>query len=433
VTTGTTGAHRVVIVGAGFGGLFAAKFLRRAPVEVTLVDRTNHHLFQPLLYQVATGILSTGVVAPATRDVLRKHANVSVELGDVTGFDLAARRVSAVRPDESQVTLPYDSLIVAAGVGQSYFGNDQFERWAPGMKSLADALEHRGRIFGAFEMAELEEDPDARRAWLTFVVVGGGPTGVEMAGQIAELARRALRGNFRRIDPAAVRVILFDGGKEILATFGDRLSEVGTRELERTGVEIHVRSIVTGVDADGVEVKGPDGSTERYPAKTKIWAAGVAASPLARQLADASGAECDRAGRVKVLPDCSLPGHPEVFVVGDMMNLDDLPGVAEVAMQTGIHAARTIKKRLTDGKGSAPFKYRDVGSMAAVSRRRAIVSFHGLRISGFPGWLMWLVVHVTFMTGFKNRFSTLFNWTLSFLGRGRNERAITTRIQADRR
>jgi NADH dehydrogenase len=433
VTTGTTGAHRVVIVGAGFGGLFAAKFLRRAPVEVRLVDRTNHHLFQPLLYQVATGILSPGEIAPATRDVLRKHTNVSVELGEVTGFDLEARRVSAVRPDESQVTLPYDSLIVAAGVGQSYFGNDQFERWAPGMKSLADALEHRSRIFGAFEMAELEEDPEARRAWLTFVVVGGGPTGVEIAGQIAELARRALRGSFRRIDPAAVRVILFDGGKEILATFGDRLSEVGTRELERTGVEIHVRSIVTGVDADGVDVKGPDGSIERYPAKTKIWAAGVAASPLAKLLADASVAECDRAGRIKVLPDCSLPGHPEAFVVGDMMNLDDLPGVAEVAMQSGIHAARTIKKRLNDGKGSTPFKYRDVGSMAAVSRRRAIVSFHGLRISGFPGWLMWLVVHVTFMTGFKNRFTTLVSWALSFLGRGRNERAITTQIQADRR
>ncbi len=432
MTTGATGAHRVVIVGAGFGGLFAAKFLRRAPVEVTLVDRTNYHLFQPLLYQVATGILSPGEIAPATRDVLRKHANVSVELGDVTGFDLEARRVSVVRPDESQVTLPYDSLIVAAGVGQSYFGNDQFEQWAPGMKSLADALDHRDSIFGAFEMAELEDDPDAQRAWLTFVVVGGGPTGVETAGQIAELARRALRGRFRRIDPAAARVILFDGGKEILATFG-KLSEVGTRELERTGVEIHVRSIVTGVDADGVEVKGPDGSIERYPAKTKIWAAGVAASPLARQLADASGAECDRAGRVKVLPDCSLPGHPEAFVVGDMMNLDDLPGVAEVAIQTGIHAARTIKKRVKDGKGSAPFKYRDLGSMAAVSRRRAIVSFHGLRISGWLGWLMWLVVHLTFMTTFKSRFTTILSWLFSFLGRGRNEREILTPIQADRR
>ena len=433
MTTGTTGAHRVVIVGAGFGGLFAAKFLRRAPVEVTLVDRTNHHLFQPLLYQVATGILSAGEVAPATRDVLRKHANVSVELGDVTGFDLdgearvgrTAGRIAGHAPVRQPDRRGRRGAIVFRQRPVRAVGaRDEVARRCaraprPDFRGVRD-----GRARGR---------PDARRAWLTFVVVGGGPTGVEIAGQIAELARRALHGNFRRIDPAAVRVILFDGGKEILATFGDKLSEVGTRELERTGVEIHVRSIVTDVDADGVEVKGPDGSVERYPAKTKIWAAGVAASPLAKQLADASGAECDRAGRVKVLPDCSLPGHPEVFVVGDMMNLDDLPGVAEVAMQTGIHAARTIKKRLNDGKGSAPFKYRDLGSMAAVSRRRAIVSFHGLRISGFPGWLMWLGVHVTFMTGFKNRFTTLFSWALSFLGRGRNERAITTRIQADRR
>ncbi len=416
----------MVIVGAGFGGLFAAKFLRRAPVEITLVDRTNHHLFQPLLYQVATGILSEGEIASATRDVLRKHRNVSVELGEVTSVDLATKHVEVVRPDGDTAGLPYDSLIVAAGVGQSYFGHDEFEQWAPGMKTLADALEQRARIFGALELAELEEDPDVRRTWLTFVVVGGGPTGVEISGQIAELSKRALEGNFRRVDPADVRVLLFDGGKEILATFGDRLSERGTRELERTGVEIHVQSIVTGMDADGVQVKGPDGAVTRYEAKTKIWAAGVSATPLAKLLADASGAECDRAGRVKVLPDCSLPGHPEVFAVGDMMNLDDLPGVAEVAMQSGIHAARTIKKRVTDGSEPQPFKYRDFGSMAAVSRRRAIVSFRGLRISGFLGWVMWLVVHVTFMTGFKNRFRTLVSWSLSFLGRGRTERAITT-------
>jgi NADH dehydrogenase len=407
--------HRVVIVGAGFGGLFAAKFLRRAPVEVTLVDRTNHHLFQPLLYQVATGILSEGEIAPATRDVLRKHENVTVELGEVTGFDLVEHEVAVTRPGGAEVALPYDSLIVAAGVGQSYFGHDEFEQWAPGMKTLANAL----------EMAELEEDPDVRQAWLTFVVVGGGPTGVEISGQLAELSSRALKDNFRRFDPAAMRVLLFDGGKEILATFGDRLSQKGRAELERTGVEIHVESIVAGVDADGVDVKGPDGAITRYEAKTTIWAAGVSASPLARLLADASGAECDRAGRIKVLPDCSLPGHPEVFAVGDMMNLDDLPGVAEVAMQTGIHAARTIKRRLDGDAEPRPFKYRDLGSMAAISRRRAIVSFRGLRISGFLGWAMWLVVHVTFMTGFKNRFRTLVSWGLSFLGRGRTERSFS--------
>jgi NADH dehydrogenase len=420
--------HRVVIVGAGFGGLFAARFLGGAPVAVTVVDRTNHHLFQPLLYQVATGILSSGQVAPPTRDVLKKYRNVSVELAEVTGIDLAARRVAVARPGGRAATLPYDSLIVGAGVGQSYFGHDEFSEFAPGMKTLDDALAQRERIFGAFEMAELEGDAEARQAWLTFVVVGGGPTGVEISGQIAELSRRALTGNFRRFDPAAeVKVLLFEGGQDILATFGDRLSEKGTKELQKTGVEVHTGSIVTGVDADGVDVKGQDGTVTRYPAKTKIWAAGVSASPLAKILADASGAEVDRAGRITVQPDCSLPGHPEVFVVGDMMNLNDLPGVAEVAMQTGIHAARTIRRRLA-GEEPQPFKYRDLGSMAAVSRRRAIVSFHGVRVSGFLGWVMWLFVHLAFMTGFKNRFKTLISWSLSFLGRGRTERALSRHV-----
>src|SRR3954447_23309556 len=416
--------HRVVIVGAGFGGLFAARFLKRAPVEVTLVDRTNHHLFQPLLYQVATGILPPGAIATPTRDVLRKQANARVELGEVTEFDLNERNVTVERPDGRRALLPYDSLVVGAGVGQSYFGHDEFAEWAPGMKTLADALAQHDRIFGAFEMAELDEDPESRRAWLTFVVVGGGPTGVEISGQIAELARRALHNNFRRFDPAEVRVLLFEGGHEVLASFGDRLSGTATKELDRTGVEIHTGSIVTAVDADGVEVKNGDGAVTRYAAKTTIWAAGIAASPLAKLLADASGAELDRAGRVTVERDCSLPGHPEVFAVGDMMNFDGLPGVAEVALQSGIHAAKTIRRRLA-GKEPQPWKYRDAGSMAAISRRRAIVSFHGIRISGFLGWLMWLVVHVTFLTGFKNRFKTLGSWGFSFLGAGRTERALT--------
>jgi NADH dehydrogenase len=418
--------HRVVIVGSGFGGLFAAKFLRRAPVEVTLIDKTNHHLFQPLLYQVATGILSPGDIAPATRDVLRKHRNVSVVLGEVTGFDLGSREVTATGADGRPLTLPYDSLVVAAGVGQSYFGHDEFAQWAPGMKTLEDALAQHERIFGAFEMAALE-DAREREAWLTFVVVGGGPTGVEISGQIAELARRALKDNFRQFDPADTKVLLFDGGHEILASFGDRLSARATKELEKTGVEIQCDAIVTHVDGDGVVVRLSDGTERRVAAKTVIWAAGVAASPLARLLADESGAECDRAGRVAVLPDCTIPGHPEVFAVGDMMALDGLPGVAEVAMQSGIHAARTIKKRVEKGAESEPFKYRDLGSMAAVSRRRAIVSFHGVRIAGFPGWLMWLAVHLTFMTGFKNRFTATFQWAFSFMGRGRAERALLQR------
>ena len=418
--------HRVVIVGAGFGGLFAAKFLRRARVQVTLVDRTNYHLFQPLLYQLATGILSEGEVAPPIRDVLRRHANVNVEMATVTAFDLPRRTVSATRPDNTQRTYEYDTLIVGAGATQSYFGHDEFARYATGMKTIDDALELRGRIFGAFEMAENEQDPDVRRSWLTFVVVGGGATGVELAGQIAELSRSGLKGNFRRIDPTQAEVVLVDGGQEILAAFGDRLSEKAAAELRRLGVTIRTGLVVTGVDAFGVDVTSHDGSQDRIRCRTKVWAAGVAASPLAGLLAEASGATSDRAGRIGVLPDCTLPGHPEVFAIGDMMALDDLPGVAEVAMQSGIHAANSIKRRLR-GKEAAAFTYRDLGSMATVSRFHAVVSFKGIRASGFLGWLMWLFVHITFLTGFKNRLSALFHWAGTFLAGGRAERTITIR------
>jgi NADH dehydrogenase len=363
--------HRVVIVGSGFGGLFAAKSLGRAPesIDVTLIDRTNHHLFQPLLYQVATRILSEGEIAPATRDVLRNKKTVAVELAELTGFDLEARQVMVAQPGGREVTHPYDSLIVAAGVGQSYFGHDEYSKWAPGMKTLADALDQRARIFGAFEMAESEGDPDVCRAWLTFVVVGGGPTGVEIAGQIAELSRRALKHNFRRFDSGDARVLLFEGGAKILAAFGDRLSDKAARELEKAGVEIYVKSVVTRLDADGVDVKGADESVRHFSAKTKVWAAGVLASPLAKMLADATGAECDRAGRIKVRPDCSLPGHPEVFVVGDMMNYNDLPGVAEVALQSGLHAAHVVRTRVRGAAEPPPWKYRDLGSAAAVDSR----------------------------------------------------------------
>ncbi|MGC1315623.1 MAG: FAD-dependent oxidoreductase, partial [Pseudolabrys sp.] len=347
-----------------------------------------------------------------------------VELAEATGFDLKARHVTAVQPGGRKVTLSYDSLIVAAGVGQSYFGHDEYAEWAPGMKTLADALDQRARILGAFEMAELENDPDVRRAWLTFVVVGGGPTGVEIAGQIAELSRRALKHDFRRFDSGEVRVLLFEGGPEILATFGDKLSGIATRELEKIGVEIRVNSIVAHIDADGVDVKGADGSVQHFAAKTKIWAAGVLASPLAKMLADATGAQCDRAGRIKVQPDCSLPGHPEVFVVGDMMNCNDLPGVAEVALQSGLHAAHVIRNRVRKGTKPTPWKYRDLGSMAAVDSRSAILSAHGVRLSGRIAWLMWLVVHITSMTGFKNRFTALIHWFLCFIGTSRLERAI---------
>lgn len=416
--------HRVVIIGGGFGGLFAAKFLRRAPVEITLIDRANHHTFQPLLYQLATGILSEGAVAPPLRSVLRKHRNVFVELADVTGFDLQAKTVTAVRPLGVPLSVPYDSLIVAAGATGSYFGHDEFARFAPGMKTVDDALELRARIFGAFEMAEMAEDPDAQRVWLTFAVIGAGPTGVEMAGQIAELSRRALKNNFRRIDPASAQVLLFDGGDEPLATFGEKLCAKATREIERTGVQLRMRTRVIDVKPDAIVVQGAEGE-ERIACHTKVWSAGVQASPLAGMLAEVTGAGTDRAGHIAVLPDCTLPEHPEVFVVGDMMSLNGLPGVAEVAMQSGIHAARTIKRRLQGDAGTKPFVYRDLGSMATISRFRAIVSFKGIKVGGFIGWLMWAFIHLTFLTGFKNRWIALFKWLSAFVGKSRDERTIT--------
>jgi NADH dehydrogenase len=415
--------HRVVIVGGGFGGLFAARRLRRGPVRVTLLDRDNHHLFQPLLYQVATGILSEGEIAPPIRSVLHRQRNVEVELAEVTGFDLGARTVTARRPDGSPVEIPYDSLIVAAGAGQSYFGHDEFSRWAPGMKTINDALELRGRILGAFEMAELEEDPGKQQEWLTFVVVGGGPTGVEIAGQIAELSRRVLKDDFTRIDPRNARILLFDGGEGVLATFGDRLSGKAAKGLESLGIELQMSSIVTHIDRTCVVVKQGE-SERRIPARTKVWAAGVEASPLASMLGEATGSEVDRAGRISVLPDCTLAGHPEVFAIGDMMSLDELPGVAEVAMQQGLHASNTIKRRLR-GRESQPFRYRDLGSMATISRFRAVVSFKGIRLSGFAGWLVWLFVHLAFLTGFKNRLATIPRWAFTFIGNGRPQRTIT--------
>jgi NADH dehydrogenase len=424
VTAGTP--HRVVVIGGGFGGLFALRVLRRGPVDVTVIDRTNHHLFQPLLYQVATGILSPGEIAPPIRDVVRRQRRTTVVLGQVTSIDLNARTVTA-HQGESAHTIEYDSLIVAAGSETSYFGHDEVSRWAPGMKSIDDALELRGRIFGAFEMAEAESDAARRGEWLTFAVVGAGPTGVEMAGQIVELSKRSLHHNFRHIDPRSAHVLLFDGGQAVLADFGARLAQKTRRDLERLGIEVHLETMVTDIDDRGLAVRFGDGSTRRFTARTKIWAAGVRASALGETLAEQSGAGLDKAGRVEVLSDCSLPGHPEVFVVGDLMALDHLPGVAEVAMQSGAHGARVILKRLAkggDGPG-APLRYRDLGSMATIARFRGVAKIGRIEISGFVGWIAWLVVHLTFLTGFKNRVSALAHWAVSFLGRARAERTIT--------
>jgi len=417
-------AHRVVVIGSGFGGLFATKELRKAPVSVTLIDRTSHHLFQPLLYQVATGILSEGEIAPPTREVLRRQKNAKVLLGDVHEIDLDARTVTSTTLDTTVVT-PYDSLIVAAGAGQSYFGNDRFAEFAPGMKSIDDALELRGRIFGAFEMAEIEPDDQEQDAWLTFVVVGAGPTGVEMAGQIAELSRRTLRGNYRSFDPATARVILLDAAGAVLGTFGEKLSGAATSGLRRLGVEVQLNAKVVDVDADGITVEDPGGKHRRIAAKTKMWAAGVSASPVGNLLAQGPEVTLDRAGRVETEQNCSLPGHPEVFVVGDMSSLNRNPGVAQVAIQGGQHAARQIVAGLRGEETGQPFHYRDKGSMATISRFRAVASVGKLHVSGFLAWVMWLAVHLVYLTAFKNRVTALMHWAVSFVGRGRSERTAT--------
>jgi NADH:ubiquinone reductase (H+-translocating) len=423
--TGRGGRHRVVIIGSGFGGLWTAEALEKAPVAITMISMTSHHLFQPLLYQVATGVLSEGEVAPATREVLKKQPNATVLLGRVTEVNLEERTVTSLSPLGTTVT-PYDTLVVAAGAGQSYFGNDQFSEFAPGMKSIDDALELRGRIFGSFELAELCTDPKEAEEWLTFVVVGAGPTGVEMAGQIAELAHRTLRRDFRRIDTSKARVILLDAAPAVLGMFGEKLSAAATDQLAKIGVEVQLNVKVVGVDNTGVDVIDPDGSQRRIRSRCKVWAAGVSASPLGQQLAEQSDAEVDRAGRVKVNDDLSLPGHPEVYVVGDMIALNNLPGVAQVAMQGGKHVAGQIKKRLRGEPTGQPFKYFDKGSMATISRFHAVASVGDkVRFAGFIAWLMWLVVHVMYLVGFKNRFTTMVHWAVSFVFRGRSQRTTT--------
>ncbi|MBU2668391.1 NAD(P)/FAD-dependent oxidoreductase [Actinoplanes bogorensis] len=420
--------HRVAVIGAGFGGLFAIRALRNANVDITLINGTAYHLFQPLLYQVATGVLSEGEIAPPIREVLKGQDNVDVKLGWARSVDTERKIVDVAGPG-IDYTVEYDSLIVAAGASQSYFGNDHFNDYAPGMKSIDDALELRAKIFGAFEIADLQTDPEAQERWLTFVVVGAGPTGVEMAGQIAELAHRNLVGQYKHIDPSKARIILIDAVGAVLNTFGDHLSTRALRQLHLMGVEVELNTKVVDVDLTGIEVESERGH-QRIPSMTKVWAAGVQAPPLSKQIAESAGAETDRAGRVLVQPDLTVPGHPEIFVLGDMMHLkgadgNPLPGVAQVAIQGGRYAADVIKRRLRHKEAPEPFKYFDKGSMATISRFSAVASVGKLRLSGFFAWVMWLAVHVVYLVGFKNRFTTVLHWAVSFLGRGRSERVAT--------
>ncbi|HKS47823.1 MAG TPA: NAD(P)/FAD-dependent oxidoreductase [Amycolatopsis sp.] len=425
--------RRVVIVGGGFAGLFAVRSLRNHPVAITLVDRAGHHLFQPLLYQCATGILSEGQIAVPLRDIFKRQRNVRCVLAEVTGFDPSQHRVLARRPGGERIEFGYDDLIVATGVGQSYFGHDEFARWAPGMKTVADALAIRRRVFGAFELAETATTVAGRRRWLTFALVGAGPTGVELAGQLRELAAKTLEAEFRTVRSEDARVLLFDGGDAPLASFGPKLSARAARSLEHLGVELHMGARVTEVDQDGLVAVDASGEETRHDVGTVLWTAGVQAPPVAAALASATGAKCDRAGRILVAPDLTVPGHPNICVVGDLMSLDRLPGVAEVAMQSGLYAARRIKRRLTGHPLRKPFRYHDLGSAAYISRGRAVISVGPLRFGGFPGWVAWLFVHIAFLTGFRNRVGAILTWFLAFTRDIRRERIFTMRqIETDR-
>jgi NADH dehydrogenase len=412
--------RHVVIVGGGFAGLEAARGLAREPVDVTLVDRKNHHVFQPLLYQVATAGLSPAQIASPIRRILRRHDNVRVLLGDVSSVDPAARRV---RLEASE--LAYDFLILAAGATHSYFGNAGWEPFAPGLKTIEDALEIRRRALVAFERAERAEDDGARREWLTLVVVGGGPTGVEMAGAFAEIARHSLVRDFRRIDPRSARVVLIEAGPRILSSYPEELSRKAQLQLEALGVQVWTGSAVTGLGEEFVEV-----GADRLAARTVVWAAGVQGSPLAASL----GAELDRAGRVRVSAELSVPGRPELFVVGDLASVRQdghgVPGVAPAAMQMGTHAARNVARALR-GEPPLPFLYRDKGSLATVGRRRAVAVVGALRLSGIVAWLAWLGVHIFFLIGFRNRLIVLFDWAWAYFTYDRGARLIVGRGRGD--
>jgi NADH dehydrogenase len=417
------GRHRVVIVGGGFGGLYTALQLRRAPVDVTLIDRRNFHLFQPLLYQVATGGLSPANIASPLRALLRRQKNTRVLLGEAVDVDVAGRRLLL-----SDGAVPYDTLIVAAGMRDAYFGHDEWEPLAPGLKSIEDATEMRRRILLAFEEAERATDPAKVREWLTFVIVGGGPTGVELGGAVAEIAHHTLRGNFRNIDPRTTQIILLEGADRLLLAYPPVLSAKAARSLEQLGVTVRTGALVTDITPESVTVKTKAGS-ERLAARTVLWAAGVQASPLGRALAKAAGAEADRAGRVVVANDCTVPGHPEIFVIGDLAHFTDpagklLPGVAPVAMQQGRYAAKLIEARLR-GESLPPFGYRDRGSMATIGRNAAVADLGWVRFGGYLAWLAWLFIHLLYLVEFENKLLVILQWGWNYFTRNRAARLIT--------
>ncbi len=418
-----TNQQRVVIIGGGFGGLHAATSLRRADVDVTLIDRRNFHLFQPLLYQVATGALSPANIAAPLRDILKKQKNTEVLLAEVVDFDLDQRQVIL-----ADGRVPYDTLILAAGVRHHYFGNEQWEADAPGLKTVEDATEIRRRVLLAFETAERETDPEQIQKWLTFVVVGGGPTGVELAGALGEIANYTLKNNFRHIDPAAAKVILVEGSDRVLPPYPTDLSARAAGSLRNLGVTVRTNAIVTDIQPDSVTIRTGD-QTETIDAHTVLWGAGVQGSPLGRKLATSAGAELDRVGRIIVQPDLSLPNHPEIFAIGDLANYahqtgKPLPGVAQVAMQQGHYAARVIQARQA-GQTLPPFQYRDLGNMATIGRAAAVADLGRFHFSGWLGWVMWLFIHLLYIVQYQSRILVLIQWAWNYFTRNRAARLIT--------
>jgi len=420
----SSGRPQVLIVGGGFGGLFCARRLGRVDVDVTLLDRAACHVFQPLLYQCATGTLSIGQISRSLREELSSHRNVKTLLGEAIRLDPDARRLTARRPDESKFDVEYDYLVIAAGMRQSYFGNEEFAAWAPGMKTLDDALSIRRRVFAAFEIAETLPPGPERDQWLTFAVTGAGPTGVELAGQIREVATRSLANEFHSIEPEEARVLLFDGGDRVLKSFAPALSDQASRILEELGVELHFGVHVSDVRRDGVTVSPKDGGPKQdYATRTVLWTAGVEAVPFARHAAEVLGADADRSGRISVNADLSVPGHPDTFVIGDLAGRDGLPGVAENAMQGGWHVAACIRRDLAKTRRK-DFRYRDLGSAAYISRGHAVLQVGPVKLAGLVGWLGWGFIHIAFLTGVRNRFSTVATWMATITRANRSDRSF---------